>query len=206
MKREACTSQDANRACQQSGSASPASPILLFAPAFRQSPAVRGTGRAVKPRSPAARCTAPGDQATTNAKSGPMQGDPKDRVGRHRPHRNRRRLPGHALAGFVHGEPAPPQSGKQPFAPPPRSAELPDRALRSHSSTSSQRFINGPEVKPLTPKEKARLAVKNLLDPFNAITILGTAAIAVGLRLPLPLRSRYVRIRQDMSASATAKT
>jgi hypothetical protein len=42
------------------------------------------------------------------------------------------------------------------------------------------RFINGPEVKPLTPKEKARLAVKNLLDPFNAVTILGTAAISVG--------------------------
>jgi hypothetical protein len=43
-----------------------------------------------------------------------------------------------------------------------------------------QRFINGPEVKPLTPREKARLAVKNLLDPFNAVTILGNAAIEVG--------------------------
>jgi hypothetical protein len=43
-----------------------------------------------------------------------------------------------------------------------------------------QRFINGPDVKPLTPKEKARLAVKNVLDPFNAVTILGNAAIAVG--------------------------
>ena len=37
-----------------------------------------------------------------------------------------------------------------------------------------------PEVKPLTPKEKAHLAAKNLLDPFNAVTILGTAAIAIG--------------------------
>jgi hypothetical protein len=43
-----------------------------------------------------------------------------------------------------------------------------------------QRFMNGPEVKPLTPKEKAWLAAKNLLDPFNAITILGNAAIEVG--------------------------
>lgn len=42
------------------------------------------------------------------------------------------------------------------------------------------RFLNGPEVKPLTPKEKARLAVRNLLDPFNAVTILGQSAIAVG--------------------------
>lgn len=43
-----------------------------------------------------------------------------------------------------------------------------------------ERFINGPEVKPLTPREKARLAVKNMLDPFNAVTILGNAAIEVG--------------------------
>lgn len=43
-----------------------------------------------------------------------------------------------------------------------------------------ERFLNGPEVKPLTPAEKARLGVKNLLDPFNAVTILGNAAISVG--------------------------
>lgn len=43
-----------------------------------------------------------------------------------------------------------------------------------------QRFINGPEVKPLTPKEKARLAARNLLDPFNAVTIAANAAIAIG--------------------------
>jgi len=42
------------------------------------------------------------------------------------------------------------------------------------------RFMNGPEVKPLTPREKAHLAARNLLDPFNAVTILGNAAIAVG--------------------------
>ena len=42
------------------------------------------------------------------------------------------------------------------------------------------RFLNGPQVKPLTSKEKARLAMRNLLDPFNAITILGQSAIAVG--------------------------
>jgi len=42
------------------------------------------------------------------------------------------------------------------------------------------RFMNGPEVKPLTPREKAHLAAKNVLDPFNAVTILGNAAISVG--------------------------
>jgi hypothetical protein len=42
------------------------------------------------------------------------------------------------------------------------------------------RFLTGPEVKPLTPKEKARLAVRNVLDPFNALTILAEAGISVG--------------------------
>lgn len=42
------------------------------------------------------------------------------------------------------------------------------------------RFLNGPQVKPLTPREKARLALRNWLDPFNAVTILGQSAIAVG--------------------------
>jgi hypothetical protein len=41
------------------------------------------------------------------------------------------------------------------------------------------RFLNGPEVKPLTPDEKLRLAAHNLLDPFNLITIGGEAAISV---------------------------
>jgi hypothetical protein len=42
------------------------------------------------------------------------------------------------------------------------------------------RFLNGPQVKPLTPKEKGWLAVRNVVDPFNGITILGSSAIAVG--------------------------
>lgn len=42
------------------------------------------------------------------------------------------------------------------------------------------RFLNGPQVKPLTPKEKAWLAIRNVGDPFNGITILGTSAISVG--------------------------
>jgi hypothetical protein len=41
------------------------------------------------------------------------------------------------------------------------------------------RFLNGPEVKALSPREKARLAARNVLDPFNAVTILGSSAIAV---------------------------
>jgi len=41
------------------------------------------------------------------------------------------------------------------------------------------RFENGPQVKPLTPKEKGWLATKNVIDPFNIITILGEAGISV---------------------------
>jgi hypothetical protein len=42
-----------------------------------------------------------------------------------------------------------------------------------------QRFVDGPRDKPLTPKDKAWLAARNIADPFNNITILGEAAISV---------------------------
>lgn len=41
------------------------------------------------------------------------------------------------------------------------------------------RFLNGPQVRALTPGEKAHLAGRNLLDPFNLLTIFGEAAISV---------------------------
>jgi hypothetical protein len=41
------------------------------------------------------------------------------------------------------------------------------------------RFLDGPKVKPMTPKEKAWLAFRNVADPFNGLTILGSSAIAV---------------------------
>jgi hypothetical protein len=41
------------------------------------------------------------------------------------------------------------------------------------------RFLDGPQVKPMTPKEKAWLAVRDVADPFNAVTIAGSSAIAV---------------------------
>ena len=42
-----------------------------------------------------------------------------------------------------------------------------------------QRFVNGPQNKPLTPRDKGWLAIRNLADPFNLITIGGDAAISV---------------------------
>jgi hypothetical protein len=41
------------------------------------------------------------------------------------------------------------------------------------------RFLNGPQVKALTPLQKAHLAGRNLVDPFNLLTIAGVAAISV---------------------------
>ncbi len=69
------------------------------------------------------------------------------------------------------------------------------------------RFLNGPQVKPMTPKEKAWLAVRNVIDPFNGITILGSSAIAVGSNAYSPYGpgmtgfGRYVGVSytQDMT-------
>ncbi len=41
------------------------------------------------------------------------------------------------------------------------------------------RFTTGPDVKPMTVSEKARLAVVNVVDPFNFLTIFATAAISI---------------------------
>ncbi len=69
------------------------------------------------------------------------------------------------------------------------------------------RFLNGPEVKPLTPSEKADLAAHNLLDPFNLLTIAGEAAISVaanphsGYGPGVPGWGRYVGVSftQDLT-------
>ena len=69
------------------------------------------------------------------------------------------------------------------------------------------RFMDGPEVKPLTPDEKAWLATHNLLDPFNLLTITGEAAISVAANSHSPYGpgvggwARYagVSFTQDMT-------
>jgi hypothetical protein len=43
------------------------------------------------------------------------------------------------------------------------------------------RFVTGPEVKPLTPRQKARLAIRNLIDPFNLLTISAETGIDVAM-------------------------
>ena len=48
------------------------------------------------------------------------------------------------------------------------------------------RFLDGPQVKALTPIGKAHLAARNLLDPFNLLTIGGEAAISVAANSQSP--------------------
>ncbi len=43
------------------------------------------------------------------------------------------------------------------------------------------RFLTGPQVKPLKAREKGLLAIRNLVDPFNATTIAGNSAIYIGI-------------------------
>jgi hypothetical protein len=50
-----------------------------------------------------------------------------------------------------------------------------------------ERFLTGPEVKPMTRKEKAHLAARNVLEPFNALTILSLSAIDVGSNAHSPV-------------------
>jgi len=49
------------------------------------------------------------------------------------------------------------------------------------------RFLTGPQVKPMKAKEKGWLAVRNVIDPFNAITIMGLAGISVGANSHSPV-------------------
>lgn len=48
------------------------------------------------------------------------------------------------------------------------------------------RFLNGPQVKALTPMQKAHLAARNLVDPFNILTITGEGAIDIALNSHSP--------------------
>jgi hypothetical protein len=70
-----------------------------------------------------------------------------------------------------------------------------------------ERFVDGPHDQPLTPRDKAWLAVRNLVDPFNLITIGGEAGFSVGLdsHSPygpgMPGYARYVgvSVAEDMT-------
>jgi hypothetical protein len=77
-----------------------------------------------------------------------------------------------AVAGAVSSDPANPTlSPSLQAAPCPPLAPLIDWYAR---------FINGPQAKRLTPKQKAWLATRDVIDPFNALTIMANSGIYVG--------------------------
>jgi hypothetical protein len=74
------------------------------------------------------------------------------------------------LSGFAEGAAEP--------AVPPAAIIVPCRA--TNAPNWYERFNNGPTDKPLKPKDKAWLAARNVVDPFNAVGIVGTSAIIIG--------------------------
>jgi hypothetical protein len=64
--------------------------------------------------------------------------------------------------------------------PPPVARQADTAPCKMTLSKRYDRFVDGPHDKPLTPKDKAWLAVRNVADPINNLTILATSAIAVG--------------------------
>ncbi|HUA98871.1 MAG TPA: hypothetical protein VMA34_11140 [Terracidiphilus sp.] len=65
------------------------------------------------------------------------------------------------------------------------------------------RFLNGPQVKPLTPREKAWLAVRNVGDPFNLLTIGGEAAISVAANAHSPYGPGMAGFARNAGVSLT---
>lgn len=55
----------------------------------------------------------------------------------------------------------------------------------------------------MTPREKAHLAARNVLDPFNALTILGSSAIAVGANAYSPYGPGMTGFGRDVGVSYT---
>ena len=64
--------------------------------------------------------------------------------------------------------------------PPPVARQADTAPCKMTWARRYDRFVDGPHDKPLTPKDKAWLAVRNVADPINNLTILATSAIAVG--------------------------
>ena len=74
----------------------------------------------------------------------------------------------------------PPSASSAPPATQPAATPPPAPCTPPPHKDWFERFLTGPEVKPMTPREKAHLAARNVVDPFNGLTILGGSAIAVG--------------------------
>jgi hypothetical protein len=87
-------------------------------------------------------------------------------------------------------------------SPQPGAQSAPCPPLRSHINWYA-RFLDGPKVKPMTPSEKAWLAMRNVGDPFNALTIMFSSAIAVGSNAHSPYGPGMPGFARDVGVSYT---
>ncbi len=65
------------------------------------------------------------------------------------------------------------------------------------------RFVDGPKVTRLTPKEKARLAARNLFDPFNLLTLGGQSAFATAIDSHSPYGPGFHGFGNNLGVSFT---
>lgn len=84
--------------------------------------------------------------------------------------------PAPATPGTAPPPERPAPSNLLPEAPAPATATIP----AAPAPNPYHRFLNTPAVIPLTPRQKARLAFRNLVNPFNLMTIVGTAGYTIG--------------------------
>jgi hypothetical protein len=100
-----------------------------------------------------------------------------------------------AVAGAVSSNPANPtlSASLRPSACPPLAPFIDWYA----------RFLNGPQVKRLTPKQKGWLAVRDLMDPFNGVTILGNSAIYVAANSHSPYGPGMTGLGRNVGVSFT---
>jgi hypothetical protein len=82
-----------------------------------------------------------------------------------------------AVAAVRAAEVASPNAGNAPPATPPAVVIVP---CPPANPTWYDRFVDGPKDKILTPKDKAWLAARNVVDPINAGSILVTSGIVIG--------------------------
>ena len=75
-------------------------------------------------------------------------------------------------------------TGSQPPDPPPASIVI--VPCPPANPTWYDRFVDGPKDKILTPKDKAWLAARNVVDPINAGSILVTSGIVIGANAHSP--------------------
>jgi hypothetical protein len=100
-------------------------------------------------------------------------------------------------------KPAAQSAGKPPVSPGAQPGTQPAPCTPQKPVNWYERFTNGPKVKPMTPREKGWLAARNVVDPFNGLTILGISAISVGINAHSPVGPGFPGWGRDVGIGYT---